>query len=209
MSKVALSDCRGPLADLLDKLSGEQGSDWLENLKRMLRKDSAPVRTRRDEDGIIYFSVTSDGTTGEGWITRLEAKGFRVGNYAKQLLRSYDFQPTKGVTTEVAVLKGSRWHDDDRITKKIRAEAFKMKFASINAEMACLIREYFTDQALKELGLNWINIMHDPIKVNGETYRLVVHRNDGGGWLDAHDGIAYDGWSRSDGFAFAVPQVSP
>src|SRR3989338_6914714 len=69
---------------------------------RFLRDElsvSEPTRSWREEDGVIYFSVTSDGTTGEDWITRLESKGFRVGDYAKQVRRSPDFKPTSGVTT--------------------------------------------------------------------------------------------------------------
>lgn len=68
----------------------------------------------REEDNVIYFSVTCDGTTGEDWIKRLEGKGFHVGDYAKQVLRSPDFKPTSGVTTEVAVLKGVLFLDNDR-----------------------------------------------------------------------------------------------
>ena len=39
MSKIALCEVSGPLKDLLDKLSGESGDEWLEHLKQMLRKD--------------------------------------------------------------------------------------------------------------------------------------------------------------------------
>ena len=60
----------------------------------------------REENGVIRFEVTSDGTSGEDWIARLESKNLRVGDYTKQLLNSPDFIPTMGITTEVAVLKG-------------------------------------------------------------------------------------------------------
>ncbi|MEK7606653.1 MAG: hypothetical protein AAB444_00415, partial [Patescibacteria group bacterium] len=86
-----------------------------------------PTPSWREEDGVIYFSVTSDGTTGEDWIKRLEGNSFHIEDYAKQVLRSPDFKPTNGVTTEVAVLKCRLFEDNDRITKKIRAyaEAFR------------------------------------------------------------------------------------
>src|SRR3989338_6302643 len=76
---------------------------------RFLRDElsvSEPTRSWREEDGVIYFSVESDGTTGEDWIKRLEGNGFRVGGYAKQPLRTPSFKPTSGMTTEVPVLKG-------------------------------------------------------------------------------------------------------
>jgi len=179
---------------------------------RFLRDElsvSEPTRSWREEDGVIYFSVTSDGTTGEDWIKRLEGNGFRIGDYAKQVLRSPDFKPTNGVTTEVAVLKGMLFEDNDRITKKIRAKADKRKLSKPNAELAFLIREKFTDKEIKAMGLWYIIAMHEPIKDSGGDPRLLgVNRSGGGRWLSAYlDGPDYR-WSRDNGFAFAVSQVS-
>ena len=87
-----------------------------------------PNRSWREEEGVIYLPpLITDGTTGEGWIKRLERNGFRVGDYAKQVLCSPDFKPTNGVTTEVAVLKGMLFDDQSRIASNIRAyaEAFR------------------------------------------------------------------------------------
>ena len=170
---------------------------------------SEPTRSWREGDGVIYFSVTSDGTTGENWIKRLEGNDFRVGDYAKQVLRSPDFKPTNGVTTEVAVLKDMLLEDNDWITKKICAEADKRKLSKPNAELACLIRLKFTDKEIKAMGLWYIVAMHEPINdFDGDPDLLGVGRRGGGQWLDA----SYDGpgrrWLRGDGFAFAVSQVS-
>src|SRR3989344_4683494 len=110
----------GQLNAIVKKLGGHDMA------LRFLRDElsvSEPTRSWREEDGVIYFSVESDGTTGENWIKRLEGKGFRVGCYARQVLRSPDFKPTNGVTTEVAALRDILFEDNDRITKKIRAEA--------------------------------------------------------------------------------------
>ncbi len=170
---------------------------------------SKPTRNWREQDGVIYFSVTSDGTTGEDWITRLESKGFRVGDYAKQVLRSPDFKPTSGMTTEVAVLKGMLFEDNDRITKKIRAEADKRKLSKPNAELACLIREKFTDKEIEAMGLWYIVAMHEPINdSDGDPRLLLASRADDGRWLDAYCGNPGRRWSRGRGFAFVVPQVS-
>ncbi len=40
MSRLLLCDARGPVEDLLQKLSGEEGKIWLEALKKMLRKEN-------------------------------------------------------------------------------------------------------------------------------------------------------------------------
>jgi len=186
---------------------------WIENpkdLKRVLAEALCPPQGWREEDGVIYFSVTSDGTTGKKWIKRLEKKGFRIGDYAKSILNSPEFKPTSGITTEMVVLKGELFSDDKRTTKNIRAEANKRKFTKPNAEVACLIREKFTDEELEEMGLYWIVAMHEPIKDSDGGSRLLSADRDGGGrWLDAVWDGPDDGWSRADGFAFVASQVRP
>ena len=162
----------------------------------------------REENDIIYFSVTSDGTTGEQWIERLENKGFRVGDYAKSILRSPDFKPTSGVTTEIAVLKGMFWNDNDRTTSNIRAEANKRKLLKPNAEVACLIREMFSDEEIEAMGLLWIVVMHEPINDFVDDSRLLYTSCRGDGrWLDALYVNPGHGWHSNIGFAFAVSQV--
>ena len=175
---------------------------------RFLRDEltvSEPTRLWREQNGIIYFSVTSDGTTGEEWIKRLDRKGFRVGSYAKSVLRSKDFKPTSGVTTEIAVLKGTLFEDHNRITKTIRSEAEKLKLGKPNAEVACLIREIFSDEEIEAMGLTWIVAMHEPIEdSDGYPLLLGADRLGGGRWLGACCDGPDGGWGRGGGFAFAV-----
>ena len=192
----------GRVEAVWNKLGGEEGVD------RFLRNElsvSEPTRSWLEEDGVIYFSVTSDGTTGEDWIKRLEGNCFRVRNYAKQVLRSPDFKPTSGVTTEVAVLKSMLFEDNDRITKKIYAEADKRKLFKPNVELACLIREKFTDKEIEAMGVWWVIVMHEPINdSDGDPDLLIASRDDGGRWLSAWVGRPGLRWDRDGGFAFAV-----
>ena len=192
----------GQLNAIVKKLGGHDMA------LRFLRDElsvSEPTRSWREEDGVIYFSVESDGTTGEDWIKRLEGNGFRVGGYAKQPLRTPSFKPTSGMTTEVAVLKGMLFEDQSRITKKIRAEADKRKLGKPNAELACLIREKFTDKEIESMGLWNIVAMHEPINdSDGDPSLLNANRYDGGRWLDAYCDGPDHRWSRGSGFAFAV-----
>ncbi len=195
----------GQLNAIVKKLGGHDMA------LRFLRDElsvSEPTRSWREEDDVTYFSVTSDGTTGEDWIKRLEGNGFRVGGYAKQVLRSPDFKPTSGVTTEVAVLKGTLFEDNDRITKKIRAEADKRKLSKPNAELACLIRLKFTDKEIEDMGLWYIVAMHEPINDSGGGPGLLVASRGGHGrWLFAACGSPGGRWNSGGGFAFALPQV--
>ncbi len=202
----------GRIEAVWNKLGGEDGVD------RFLRDElsvSQPARRWREENGVIYFTLPpTDGTTGEEWIARLESKDFHIGNHAKSVLRSDDFKPTSGVTTEVAVLKGTLFTDNDRITRNIRAKAYAgtftqgRKLSDPNPEVACLIRENFSDEDLKVMGFWWLVAMHEPIKdSDGDPGLLDAYRNDDGCWLGAYCGSPGGRWSRLSGFAFAVSQV--
>ena len=195
----------GQLNAIVKKLGGHEA------VLKFLRGElsvSEPTRNWREEDGIIYFSVTSDGTTGEQWIARLQGKGFHVGHYAKSLLRSTDFKPTTGITTEVAVLKGMLFGDNERTTKNIRKVAADRKLETPNAEIACLIREQFTDEEIKAMGLTRIVAMHEPIKDSGGGLGLLgAYRSGGGSWLSAYYGKPDGRWFHEGGFAFAMSQV--
>jgi len=167
-----------------------------------------PARRWREQDGVIYFSVTSDGTTGEEWIKRLEGKGFRIGAYAKSVLQSKDFKPTNGITTEIAVLPGKFFSDNDRITGKIRAEAADRNLVAPNAEVACLIREMFSSKEIEAMGLWWIVTFHEPIKdLDADLDLLGSERGIRDSWLNAYCGKLNDRWDTACGFAFVVSQA--
>ncbi len=162
-----------------------------------------------EENDVVYFKVTSDGTTGQVWINRLEKQGLKVSDWAKQLLLSKDFKPTAGIVYTIAVLKGKLFTNSDRITKKIRSEAAKRKLVTPNPEVACLIREMFTDDEINSMGLSWIVTFHKPIKDSGGGLSLLsALRSDGGGWLSTSYGSPVNGWFGGGGFTFEVSQAS-
>lgn len=173
----------------------------------MLQQQVESSKQWREQDGIIYFSVTSDGTTGLDWSYQLESKGLRVGNCTNQVLYSPDFKPTSGVTTEVAVLKGMLFENKDRITKNIRAFATERELTVPNAEVACLIRQDFSDEEIEQMGLRCIIAMHEPIGDRDcRPSLLSAHREYHGCWLDVRSGEPNMKWGCMNGFAFAVSQ---
>ncbi len=197
----------GQLNAIVKKLGGHDGA--IKFLQGKLAV-SEPTRNWREQDGVIYLSVTSDGTTGPKWIKRLEKKGFRLSEFAKSVLRSPDFKPTKGVTTEIAILKGILFEDRDRTTSNIRDLATQRKLTTPNAEVACLIRENFSDEDIEAMGLIWIVTMHEPIKDSGgDPFLLYAYRDGDGRWLGACYDRPGNGWVRGHGFAFVVSQVGP
>ena len=196
----------GRVEAVWNKLGGEEGVD------RFLRNELTVVevvRRWREQDGIIYFTLPpTDGTTGRQWIERLAGKKIQIGEYSKYIFLSNDFKPTIGIITEIAVIKGMLFEDSERVTKNIRAMAESLKFTKPNPEVACLIREMFTDAEIEEMGLRWIVAMHEPIKDSGGgPFLLGTARADDGAWLDArYDRPDYQ-WHRDNGFAFAVAQA--
>lgn len=123
------------------------------------------VKRYRDENGLISFSLpATDGTTGDGWIARLTAKGIFVGDRARSLLLSDAFEPTSGRIYQISILRGEIFKKYGRVTKKIRDKASSLGLSSLTMEMACLIREMFTDEEIRAMDLSWIVCMHEPIK---------------------------------------------
>ncbi|MDP2668586.1 MAG: hypothetical protein Q8P07_02015 [bacterium] len=194
------------IVKILKKQAGEDGPD---SFLRGELSVSKPGQRWHEHGGIIYLPpVISDGTTGPQWIERHERKGFRLSDDAKKVLHSDEFKPTNGVITEIAVLKGVLFEDNGRTTKKVRVLAEALRFTKPNAEVACLIRESFSDEEIKAMGLWWIIAMHEPISSGGDPGLLSAGRGGDGRWLYACSDYPDGGWDRHGGFAFAVSQVS-
>ena len=167
------------------------------------------VRSWSEQDGVIRFTLPpTDNTTGPQWIERLETKGFKLSKWAKDVLNSQDFKPTNGVINEIVVLKGMLWNDNQRTTKNIRAEAGNRGFTKPNAEVACLIREMFSDEEIEAMGFIWLVAMHEPINDSvGGPSLLSALRGGDGQWLHAAFDGPGSGWLRGRGFAFVASQV--
>lgn len=191
----------GQLNDIVIKLGGH------EEALRFLRDEElvAEPKKWREQDGVIYFSVTSDGTTGEEWIVRLEKKGFKVSQEAKKVLCSDDFKSSSGVTTEIAVLKSNLWYDHERTTRVVRNKASGFGLVTPNGEVACLIREAFSDKDIEDMGLWRIVIMHEPIMSSDNFILLLLCV--GKSWLKSFYGDLSIWWQHGNGFAFALSQV--
>lgn len=208
-----------PLIKLITNLlNPEIGEEWLTELKKFLRKEPCwtskkPVPTSvdwyADSEDNIHFAVTSNGLTREQWESHLESRGLRLSDYARQVLRRASKAPTNGVTYHIVVRPGKRISDSDRITKKIRAAADKKGWIKPHWEVACLIRDTFTDEQLEQMGLWYIVTMHEPVKdSDGDPNLLSSDRRDDGRRFGAcYVGPGVD-WSDDGGFAF-VALITP
>lgn len=174
----------GLICNLAEKLLSKNGAEWLDRFREFLYSGliiADPTSEWYERDGVIYFDVTSDMTTGLQWIERLERKGCKISDKVRAILSSRVFKPTAGVKYRIAILKGMLWNDSDRIAKNIYAKAEKRKLVEIsNVEVVCLIRERFSDKEIKSMGLWWIEVVFNPeylTKDNGQL--MFTIRKDG------------------------------
>lgn len=153
-------------------------------------------------DSVIYFSlsITSDGTTGLSWIRRLENRGIDVSDPAKEILQSPAFKPTRGVTTNIAVLRASTCLGQD-----LYAEGSQRNLSKLNAEMACYLREKLSDKEIQAMGLQRISIVHDRIQIPHDLCLAVLSLRQRGGnhCLGADSSDHLNSQSRYSGYGFA------
>ncbi len=188
---------------IVNKMGGEAAAD------SFLRGELELVRAKpkwTERDGVIYFTLVSNGLTGLEWIVHLEGKGYQLTKWAKDLLNSGDFMPTpKGTVHEMGAIRATQFKDDEGITWKIRAKAKKLKMFKAHPETACLIRVLFTDKELEEMGLWYIMSMHEPILDSDRDPGLLSSsRHDGGLYLDAYCGEPGYQWNDNGAFAFGL-----
>lgn len=193
----------GTMEAVVNKLGG------LEGVKKFLRGElivSQPTRTWTEKAGVIYFDVTSDGTTGPEWEKWFDENKYDLSSEARFILKSKDFKVTSGVTTPVAVLKGNLFTDRDRITSKIRASAEGCKLTKPEAEVTCLIRRMFSDEELVTMGFYWIVVFHEPIKDPVDRPRLLAadRRSCGRNRLSTCYDRPDDSWDQDIGCAFSA-----
>ncbi len=191
---------------IVNKLGGEDAAE------RFLRGElvvSEPVqRWRKDADGVIRFTVVSSGFTPQQWAEHFKEKGIQIGDCASQLLFSPSFKTTNGVRYNVAVLPGAMFKDDNRVTQNIRNEAGNHKLTKPEMELACLIRDTFTDEEVRKMGLKWIITMHEAVKdSDGSPSQLGTVCDGGNPWLRAYYDNPGRCWLQDSGFAF-LEQVS-
>lgn len=111
----------------------------------------------KNDDGVVSFSVISDKTSGPQWLKRLKNKGIYVDDLAKKMLLSKEFKPTDEMVTKVAIF---------RVPYAMFGEAGPLPTAeakglieSINGmELACLIRDKFTNQQFLLMGCSMLVI---------------------------------------------------
>lgn len=221
------SEAAGTLADLHQKLGGENGSEVLEGLKKFLRGEnpfkpkvktetvSQPIVAGESSnskwevrDGVIYITLpASEGVTGPQWIKRLVEKDFQVSKHACGLLKSKYFKPTTGVVYKLAILTAKFWSDSERITRNIRAEGQTQEWVELNPEAICILRENFSDEDLEKMGFLYIVGVHELVGAIDDLPYLSISRHSSLSWLNTtHETCRAFNWGDCGAFAWSLSQ---
>ena len=148
--EINLIGCVAPfeLNDFLDKIMRQTGERDPAKVVSLINSGEivlANIKTGWEyQDGLLSFSVTSDGMDGAHWPQRLKNKGISVDDEVKKILLSDKFQPTSGITTKIFIIKGS----DIKVSGKFLAKEVEKRGLiepSYGAELACLTREKFSN----------------------------------------------------------------
>lgn len=157
----------------------------------------------------VLKPLTSAGVTGKKWTARLENTRSGVGDSAKQILLSKSFVPTTGTVYHPVLIRGDEFAiDADRTNKNVREEALCRCYQTPPAELAPMLRETLSNEEIREIGLDSLVVMHEPITdSNGEPRVLGIGRFAYQEWIFGYYGHPGHQWDRQTGFVFLAPRV--
>lgn len=164
------------------------------------------IYTSFPEGKIRIQSIEIGGKTSSRLQAELKGKGFRVSDYAQDLLESRDFKTLKNsqdidlVRLTVKDLGFDRYATTDQIYK--RAQELGLELCP--AEVGPHLRLSYTDQPLGE----WIVIGMKQIADRSGYPSVFRLRRDGDDlWLDVHFALPDDRWYPRDGFVFCLRKL--
>jgi hypothetical protein len=204
MKKLSSADLTvAQLEALVEKIGGhEHAIDFINNNNLVV------TRSWHEYGRVIYFTVESDGTAGPQWIKRLTKKGFTVSRSARKILRSSAFKPTKQIVYKIVAFRGELFGNQN-LTKEFldkevlyQGEQFPTKVCEVpTMEVGCLIREKFSDEDLKEMGLERMFIMHRPAKTSRYfRFLLLTIPSQGDGFLSpCYSSLDTSGYKKRGG----------
>lgn len=199
MLGVSVREVGGVVTDLLEKLGGPNGGEWLAALKRFLRKESP-------WDDAITFPVWRTITLGgyksvEDVRKVFERQKVHVSDWASDLMdqpaftlasEKTDLNLVKVSVAELGFLK-------DATRREIYDHAKKLGLELCPAEVGPALRYQYPDQPQGE----WLAIAMESVTgSDGHPFVFRVARDDSGRWLDTYWGSLGFFWGGEDQFVF-------
>ena len=116
-----------------------------------------------EKDGIIYFSIFSEGLTAEQWLEYFEKNAMTISSAVKNILLSMRFKPTIG-EKYFAIIKPNNFTDETRTLENIKTLAQTKRALS--------------DHDLENFGLKEVIVMRTGYGVNGNRRLAQICRKD-------------------------------
>lgn len=154
------------------------------------------------------YTLTASGRTGKQWLAHLKKNKYNITSYAEQIILSSEFdfaRDKKGTPYEVAIVP-NREVGTYSTTAELKAHAAKLGYHIPKPEIALLLREAVSNEAMKEMDVWYIAALHEPIKdAGGDPSVLCACRGDDGRWVRANWGRPGHQWGTEGASAFLVP----
>lgn len=147
----------GQMNALVKAIRRQAGRDAVECLLRgePITTFQSRLRLWHEDDGVIWFQVTSDGKTGRQWVKHLENKGVCVHSHMVEIMSSRRFKPTSGVTYHIGVIKAATLIEEagNITSSKINEYGLtKHGLVAATVEIACLIADKLSVDDFKVIG---------------------------------------------------------
>ena len=193
-TRIALCDVSGPLTDLIQKLSGEDGASWSRALNKMLRKENPW------DMAAVWKTITLGAyKTPAAYRKALTAAGHKIGSWGDEILGRITCAKQETEVDLVALSVGDLGFKDGAYYKDICAKAIEMGLELCPAEVGPALRLAYNDQPRGE----WLRIAMDAITGRGGCRGLFAVDYDRDElWLDDHDGHPDHFWSADGRFVF-------
>lgn len=167
---------------------------------------------RRENDGRIHFTVTSEGDSASDLIRyrSYPVEGLVWEANAKSLLHSPSFGPTAaGTRKKLVIVPGPSDFEGQFVPAEFCQQYWDEGLREPHVEDLALTRIFFSDEELAEFGFQVILLMHPPIRVCGRPCLLGMHKYRDGRWR-AKAVLGYAGRFikedlRTLGFVFQAP----
>lgn len=193
------------------KLATPDGRVLIRKFVELMAENTPKVITK-NANGHYVVTITGLALTGVEEIARLKSAGFRIGDYARQILTSDDYNNNHrleaGKQYQIVLVPGKEV-TSNRTTANLKAYAKKFGYLIPKAGIVPRIRETISDKQMEEMEIWYIAGLHDSIKdSDGNPLVLSSYRGGGGLWLDADWDCPESSWGDDGAFAFLVSQVS-
>lgn len=143
-----------------------------------MRKPTRQFLTWYDRGWAIEFTLpATDGATAVVWPERFKKRGRDVDENTLQILSSV-LMPTVGRVYTVSIVRSNPFPDGVNVAT-VRAYAERQGLRPITAEIACLICEGLSSNDLETMGLNWVFMMHDPVRIYQDVTEVLAVTSDG------------------------------